>query len=335
MSANYCSEEYLETVNYIRIGTFTIPIVACLVAMLLWICCARCDPNKEKWCDFTSTFYTVERLTCYVLILVTANNVCAVFQFFTLVHEKSETYKGFCMAFAFLATFTDTSMLLISIIATVHLVLMTCEKSSTWLQDKEKKNPPRLEKCYCGTVIGGSAVIALIPLGCSFGRVDCYGYDPVGHLCWITGTDENCTRITAGFVMEIVLYYTPTSIAVLLSAAAVGYIIVFWIKKKDLLPRILKLLPKPQDRGGFICNMIILTCYLFCFSIINVLSLVIRISGISYKADTIILTTIWSLWGLIPAIFVFILLLYQWYKRRKGDKDDDYENLAHNTPKDT
>ena len=73
----------------------------------------------------------------------------------------------------------------------------------------------------------------------------------------------------------------------------------------------------------------------FCLSIINAISLVVRIHGISYKVDTIILTTIWSLWGLIPAIFVSILIVYEWYKERKEDKGSNYENLDHITPTET
>ena len=163
----------------------------------------------------------MRRLPFYVLIIAMANSLFALAQFTTLYHDKSKTFMHLCIAVAFFATLTDTGMLLVSIIAPVHLLLMTCKRSSDWLQHVDMENPPRLEKCYCAIVGVGSLVVAGIPLLCLFGGVQCYGYDPVGQWCWITGKDENCNRIAAGFALEIVLYYIPTISAILLSMGTV------------------------------------------------------------------------------------------------------------------
>ena len=314
MSANYCSEEYLHTVNYVRIGTFTIPFVACLVAMGFWIYCAYQKPKKHKCWDCTDLLHTAQRLPFYVLIIATANNLCAMLQLITLVHDKSKLFMSLCVSVAFFAMLMDTGMLLISIIAPIHLILMTCKKSSDLLQDtfKEMKWPLRLEKLYCAIVVFGSLVVAGIPLLCLLWGVQCYGYDPVGQWCWISGKDENCNRIDAGLALQIVLYYVPTISAVLVSVGTVARIIIFCCNKKQPAKN-------NQQDVGFTCPMIILTCYLVCFSLINVISLAIRFHVLPIKADTIVLTTLSSLWGLIPAIFVLILLVHEWKRnRRKG-----------------
>ena len=326
MSANYCSEEYLQTVNYVRAGTFTLSFSICLAVIVFWICSACRNPNNARWHDYTSLFYTAERLPFYVLIIATANSLCSMFQLITLVHEKSDTFRDLCITVAFFATLTETSMLLISIIAPVHLILITCKKTSDWLQDEKKRKPPMLEGLYCAIIVFGSLVVASIPLFCLLGGVHCYGYDPVGQWCWISGKDENCNRIAAGFAMEIALYYIPTISVVLLSTAAVGYIITLCCNKKQLFPRILALLPDQQD-FGFTCPMIILTCYLFCFSLIVVVSLGIRIHGLANKADPIVITTIYSMWGLIPSIFVLILISYEWFNKGRNDGFEDFERI--------
>ena len=216
MSANYCSEEYLQTANYVRAGTFTFSFLTCLVVMLLWIYSTYRDPNKEKYCDCTNLLYTAHRLPFYVLIIATANTLCSLFQLITLAHDKSEL-MNFCIALAFFTTFLNTGMLLISIIAPVHLFLITWKRSFNWLQDEEKKRPPWLEGFYCIIVVFGSLLVAGIPFLCFLWNVQCYGYDPVGQWCWISSKDENCSRIDAGFALQIVLYYIPTIVAVLLS----------------------------------------------------------------------------------------------------------------------
>ena len=319
MSANHCSEEYLQTVNYVRSGTFPLSFLSFLAVMVFWICSACRNPDKARWRDYTSLFYTAERFPFYVLIIATANSLSSLPQLITLVHEKSDTFMNLCVSAAFFATLMDTGMLLISIIAPIHLFLMTWKKSSDWLQDEKKKRPPRLEGLYCAIVVFGSLVVAFIPLFCLLGGVQCYGYDPVGQWCWISGKDENCSRIAAGLALQIVLYYIPTISAVLLSVGTVVHIITLCCNKKQFCPRILALLPDQQD-VGFTCPLIILTCYLICFSLINVISLGIRFHGLPNKADTIVLTTLYSLWGLIPAIFVFFLLVYELSKKQKNDE---------------
>ena len=142
---------------------------------------------------------------------------------------------------------------------------------------------------------------------------------PWGKWCWISGKDENCNRIAAGLALQIVLYYIPTISAVLLSVGTVVRIITLRCNKKELSPHIpsVNRLPDQQDHQ-FTCPMILLTCYLICFSLINVISLGIRFHGLPNKADTIVLTTIYSMWGLIPSIFVFILLVYECFKKQRN-----------------
>ena len=326
MSANNCSEEYLQTVNIVWAGMFLLSFLACLAVMVLWIRCACRDPHKERWCDYTSLFYTAERLPFYVLIIAMANSLCSLAQLITLVHEETDTFMNLCISAAFFATLTDTGILLISIITPVHLFLMTWKRSSDWLQDKKKRRPPGLEILYCIIVIGGSLLFAAIPLFCLLGGVQCYGYDPVGQWCWISSKDENCSRIAAGFGMEMGLFFAPTIVALVLSVGAFFYVITPRCKKEDCLPPILKLRANWKNPDKPTCPMIILTCYLFCFSIINVISLIIRIRGLLDKEDTIFLTTIYSLWGVIPAFFVFILLVYEFrFKNKRNDGSEDGE----------
>ena len=318
MAANYCSEDYLDIVNAVRATAFTISFLACLLVFVIWIIFACGNCNREKFCD-PSLFYTAERLPFYVLIIATIHSFISVFQLASLGHDKSNSVMKFCTAVAFFTTWLDTSMLFISIIAPLHLMLINCKKCSNWLQDLKRRRPLALEVGYILTVTVGSLIVALIPLFCLFSGVSCYGYDPKGQWCWIRGRDENCVKITAGLVMQILLFYLPTFIALLLILAVVCHILIIKCKKR-CPPFILRLVPDQEDQEEFTCPMIALTVCLLLFSIINVISFGIRLSQIPRKADAIVLSIDHSLWGFIPSIAIFILLLFE---RREARKNTD------------
>ena len=105
MSANHCSEEFLQTVNYVRSGTFPLSFLSCLAVMVFWICSACRNPDKARWRDYTSLFYTAERLPFYVLIIATANSLCSLPQLITLVHEKKRYFHEFMRFCSFFCHF--------------------------------------------------------------------------------------------------------------------------------------------------------------------------------------------------------------------------------------
>ena len=321
MPANYCSEEYLEVVNGVRATMFVFSFLACLVVTVAWIYSALRNPNKERWTE-SSLFYTADRLPFYLLVVATVHSFFSIFQLAALGHEESNSAMRLCTSVAFFSTWLETSMLLISIIAPAHLVLMNFRRLSDWLQDERKRRPRILEVGYIVTVTIGSLVAALLPFLClSFG-VSCYGYDPVGQWCWIRGRDEDCTRIFAGWLTEIVLFFTPTFLACFFILVVIGHIFIIYTKER--CPAfVLRLLPSMRDQG-FTRPMIALTSCLFLFSVFNVISFGIRMDLTPSKADAIVLSVNHSLWGFIPSVAVGVLLLCE----RREEREVRYEEFV-------
>ena len=320
MVANHCSVEYLHIVNYVRAGSFVLSFVTCLLVMVLWICSAYHNPNRARWTE-SSLFYTAERLPFYVLIIATIHSFVSMAQLTTLIHNKNKSTARLCTAVAFFSTLTETSMLLISIIAPAHLLLINCKKTSEWLQDERKRRPRILEVGYIVTITIGSMVAASVPFLCLPFSLTCYGYDPEGKWCWITARDNNCVRVPAGWGMQIALFFTPTFIAFFLVLVVLGHICVIKCSKK--CPSfILRLLPDQRDQG-FTRPMIALTSYLFFFSVCNVISFGIRINRIPNKIDAIVLSFGHSLWGFLPSIVVGFLLFSEWKERGRNEPLED------------
>ena len=151
MGANYCSEDYLHTVNAVRATAFVLSFLACLVVFVTWIIfsCRNCNWAE---CPKPSLFYTAERLPFYVLVIATMHSFISVFQLASLGHDKSNSLIKFCTAVAFFTTWAETSMLLINIIAPAHLMLINCKRSSDFLQDLKKRRPLAPEAGYIVTV---------------------------------------------------------------------------------------------------------------------------------------------------------------------------------------
>ena len=321
MSANYCSEEYLEVVNGVRATLFVFSFLACLLVIVAWIFSACSNPNKERWTE-SSLFYTADRLPFYLLVVAAVHSFFSIFQLASLGHDKNNSTIRLCTSVAFFSTWLETSMLLISIIAPAHLMLINCKKVSNWLQDERKRRPRILEVGYIVTATIGSLTAALIPFLCLPFGVSCYGYDPMGQWCWIRGKDENCTRIPAGWAMEIVLFFLPTFVAFFLILVVLGHIFIIYYKER--CPAfVLRLLPDMCDQG-FTRPMIALTSCLFLFSLFNVISFGIRVDQITSKADAIVLSINHSLWGLIPSFAVGVLLLCE----RRKEREVRYEEFV-------
>ena len=321
MSANYCSEEYLDVVNGVRGGMFLLSFLACLVVTVAWIWSAFRHPDKERWTK-SSLYYTADRLPFYVLVAALFHSVVSITQLTTISHDKNSFVIVVCEIVAFLTTLTETGMLLISIIAPAHLILIKWKRFSGWLEDTGKKVPLILEVGYIITVIVGSLTAASVPFLCLPFGVTCYGYDPEGQWCWIKARDENCTRISAGWYMQIALFFTPTFIGFLLILVVLGYI-VFTIFRQGCSDFKTKLSVDERDQG-VTRSMIVLTLCLFSFSLFNIISFCIRFNRIPNKANTLVLSIDHSLWGLIPSAAVATLVYFDW----KGvGKDGDRESI--------
>ena len=61
MTANYCSEEYLQEVNVKGATVFVLSFLACPVVFVAWIYSAWHNPNRARWTE-SSLFYTADRL---------------------------------------------------------------------------------------------------------------------------------------------------------------------------------------------------------------------------------------------------------------------------------
>ena len=218
-------------------------------------------------------------------------------------------------------------MLLISIIAPTHLMLINCKVTAHCLQDDRKRRPCILEVGYIVTVSLVSLIAAAVPFLCLPFGVACYGYDPEGQWCWIRAKDENGVQIPLGRGMQIALFFTPSFIALFLILIVLCHIAIV-IYQKGCSGFMLKLHPSEQDLKGYTCAMIALTCYLLLFSVCNAISFGVRINRIPIKSESIVLSINHSLWGFIPSVVVGFLLLFEWIGQRKHAGYEEIRSLS-------
>ena len=273
-------------------------LIACVLTLILMEC--LCCFGYIK-CIFSKKGLPSHRLVFYITISAIIRAMVTLLQ--TIAAKDEGQHKYWCMAVGFLNQYSAWVVLLFSLMATIHVLLFSLDKSY-----------PKLEFCYFLAPFIVPLTFSWIPF-----IHDAYGL--AGAWCWIRKEDKDCTEYLAGLIEQYILWYVPHFILVVINTVLI--IIIFVLMQKVF---------KQKGKKEFkTCNWFLQVLPMLLFTIVylslNWLGTINHIYQTIYPVENI---HVWmfhavssSSWGLVTGISFTIYLIILCYIARQHDKSNE------------
>ena len=276
--------------------TSGLSLIACVVTLILMECLCCLGDIK---CIFSKKGLPSHRLVFYITISAIIRAMVTLLQ--TIAAKDEGHQRHWCMAVGFLNQYSAWIVLLFSLMATVHVLLFSLDKSY-----------PKLEFCYFLAPFIVPLTFSWIPF-----IHDTYGL--AGAWCWIRKEDKDCTEYLVGLIEQYILWYVPHFILEVINTVLV--IIIFVIMRK-----VYKQKGKKKFNIWFLQVLPILL-FTIIYLFLNWSGTINHIYQTIYPVENIHLwmfhAILSSSWGLVTGISFTIYLIILYYIARQHNKSNE------------